>query len=340
METKAKGLTVLALMVMVLCAYALIAPAVAQPTPFMSYGHVYYENGTVCNGSVVNITNLNTDEEWSAEKNASSNYYQLILANGTDVNKSEILRFRVTCGSQSKKFNHTVTEGELNDGGIFNFNFTLVALTPDQQVWYLSSDDKPSDAPSANDSLTPHAKDNLMHKNEWAGTGTSFYLTPEEPAAWFYADTGAECGLNFGEHNWTAYIRTEGIETGDEAGTHLKVSVCKLDSGGNVTILAENTLELTVASAYTLWEINCIDNGTTTQDFGTGDWLAVRLWWIDAPAEKNLYIYYKAENERDSYIKSPSTDPGYPVPELPTIILISTGLLTLAGYVWLTKRRR
>ena len=128
METKTKGLTVLALVVMVLCAYALIAPAVAQPTPFMSYGHVYYENGTACNNPTVNITNWNTSEQWQATTNASSNYYQRILANGTDLNESEVLQFEVTSpdGSQSKVFNHTVTSAEINQGGLFNFSFALM----------------------------------------------------------------------------------------------------------------------------------------------------------------------------------------------------------------------
>lgn len=335
---KQKVLTVLALMVMVLCAYALIAPAVAQPTPttpFMSYGHVYYENDTVCNGSVVNITNLNMDEEWSAEKNASYNYYQLILANRTHVNKSEILQFSVTGGSQAKKFNHTVTEGELNDGGIFNFNITLVALTPSQQVWYLTPEPKPSGAHNATDSLT-HKVDNLLHKDIGKKTGgdRSFNLSSTE-VAWFYADTGAENGLSFGEYNWTIYIRTEAIESGEVG--NLTVEICKLDSGGNSTILAENTTNLTVTSAYTLWEMNCIDNGSTTQDFSAGDWLAVRLSWDCTAGE--LQIYYEIEEHSNSYVKSPSSDPGYPVPELPTLILFSSGLLILAGYVLLKQRK-
>jgi len=304
----------------------------------MSYGHVYYENGTVCNGSIVNITNLNTGGEWSAEKNASYNYYQRILTNGTHVNKSEILQFSVTCGSQAKKFNHTVTEGELNDGGIFNFNITLVALTPEQQVWYLSSDDKPSGAPLA-DGLT-HKVDNLLHKDIGKKTGgdRSFYLSSTE-VAWFYADTGAENGLSFGEYGWTTYIRTEKID-GDEIDHNLTVEICKLNkSTGDITVIANKTTKLNATTdAKHLWIITCEDNLSTTQDFSAGDWLAVRLSW-DCPTDP-LRIYYEIEEHSNSYVKSPSSDPGYPVPELPTIILISSGLLTLAGYVWLTKRRR
>jgi hypothetical protein len=208
------------------------------------------------------------------------------------------------------------------------------------QTWYLTGDNKPSGAPAASDGIDPHTRDALLNKSEAIGTwgGTRVDL-PFDNVAWFYADTGAKCDLGFGENSWTAYIRTEEIKIDDEAGTHLKVSICKLDSAGSVTILAEGTKELTVAGAYTLWEIDCMDMAGP-QDFNAEDWLAVRLWWIDAPEGKILRIYYKAKTDRDSYITSPSSDPGYPVPELPTIILFSTGLIALAGYVLLTKRRR
>ncbi|GAJ12993.1 unnamed protein product, partial [marine sediment metagenome] len=41
-----------------------------------------------------------------------------------------------------------------------------------------------------------------------------------------------------------------------------------------------------------------------------------------------------------SYTDSPSSEPGYPVPELPTIILLSLGLAGLGIYYWLRKRPR
>ena len=41
-----------------------------------------------------------------------------------------------------------------------------------------------------------------------------------------------------------------------------------------------------------------------------------------------------------SHITYPSNEPDYPVPELPTIILMSMGLLALAGYVVYSRSRR
>ena len=70
------------------------------------------------------ITNQNTGEVFTAETGVNYNYYQFMLANGTDVNAREILRFNVTSpdGEQSKIFDHTIDETEINNGGIFNFN--------------------------------------------------------------------------------------------------------------------------------------------------------------------------------------------------------------------------
>ena len=207
------------------------------------------------------------------------------------------------------------------------------------QTWYLTGE--PAGAPTANDGIDSHTKDALLNKSEGIGTwaGTRVDLPPDN-VAWFYADTGAKCDLGFGENSWTAYIRTEEIKIDDEAGTHLKVSICKLDGAGSVTILAEGTKELTVTdAAYTLWEVDCMDMAGP-QDFNAEDWLAVRLWWTDAPGGKNLRIYYKAETDRDSYITSPPSDPGYPVPELPTLVLFSAGLLILAGYAYMGRRNK
>jgi hypothetical protein len=81
----------------------LAAPAMAEPsTPFVIDGWVLYENGTACDNPAINITNLNTGAEWQAETNASYNYYQIVRANGTDLNVSETLRFSVT--SQKNEF--------------------------------------------------------------------------------------------------------------------------------------------------------------------------------------------------------------------------------------------
>ena len=61
---------------------------------------------------------------WQAETNATSNYYQLIL-DTTNVSAGNVLAFNVSDGTQFNTTNHTVTQSEINNGGLFNFNLTL-----------------------------------------------------------------------------------------------------------------------------------------------------------------------------------------------------------------------
>ena len=316
----------------VMMCITMVAPVVAQPTPFVIYGYVFDSGSNPCNGPTVQITNLNTSMSEYADNSSTSHYYQLVLANGTDLNASEVLRIKVTnsAGNQSKTMDYTVTSGNVSTGGKFNFDVTLE--TTNTQTWYLTSEPNATGTPTANDGLT-HKKDNLMHKGSRSGDGTSFSL-PSDEVAWFYADTGAECDLGFGVQPWEAHIRTEGIED-DELWHNLTVEICKLDNGtGDVTVLASHTQQLTAVGSKHLWNITC--NTTTTQDFSTGDWLAVRLSW-DCDTDP-LQIYYNATAGSDSYVESPSSDPGYPIPELPTVILFGFGLLVIAGYArWLRR---
>ena len=101
--------------------------SVLPPTSFMVYGYVFYENNTACNYPVVNITNVNTGKNWSAERNASTNYYQLVLSNTVDVMAGDTLRFdaKSPSGNQTKNIEHVITQDEIDNGGLYNFDITL-----------------------------------------------------------------------------------------------------------------------------------------------------------------------------------------------------------------------
>ena len=127
---KLKGLSILAIIVAV-ATCVLVAYASAPPTPFMISGWVNDSTDSPVNNPSVTITNLNTGKVFTAETDTSCNYYQFMLANGTDVNETETLQFDVKSqdGTQSKVFNHTVNGTEIDNGGIFNFNISLAAPT-------------------------------------------------------------------------------------------------------------------------------------------------------------------------------------------------------------------
>ena len=118
------------------------------PTPNLLTGWVFYENGTECNGPVVNVKNLNSGNEWQAETYDTSNYYELIL-DSYDKSVNDVLRFTATDGDATQKnvTDYTITQAELDDGGIFWFNHTLHTLDDTMHVasiemWYKKTGQK------------------------------------------------------------------------------------------------------------------------------------------------------------------------------------------------------
>ena len=127
-------------------------------TPFLIDGWVKYENGTVCSGPNVSITNANTSEEWVAESYTSSNCYQLIV-NSDDVRAGHLLRFNATSAnsSQSNATSYKLTQDDVDAGGIFNFNITLKKPTEALPVHNLNTSENFSSIQEAIDD--PDTKD-------------------------------------------------------------------------------------------------------------------------------------------------------------------------------------
>jgi hypothetical protein len=121
MNTRIIGVLFAALMCI-----TMVAPAMAQPSPFVINGYVSDSGGSPCNGPAVQVTNLNTGASWDAENDSTSNYYKLVL-DSDDVSAGDILRFDASGSSESKTVEHTVTQAEIDAGGLCDFNITLEA---------------------------------------------------------------------------------------------------------------------------------------------------------------------------------------------------------------------
>ncbi len=152
--------------------------------------------------------------------------------------------------------------------------------------------------------------------------GTSSYSLPDEiQTAWTAGP--AQCGLTIGAGTWTQsldYVApcdgTLGIGVYKKEGDiRLGLKVVAISSGTHSMIPAE---------------ITC-----SSEDFDTGQHLQLRMMWFTSVGEDALTITCGSVTK----LRSPSTDPGYPVPELSSLILFSVGLLALAGYVVYKKKR-
>ena len=205
----------------------------------------------------------------------------------------------------------------------------MVSASSGSQSWHLL--DVEYTGKIADDGTFPHHKDRFMNKTGNATKGTSTSL-PGKKTAWWYAGHPAQFdGVTFGENHWIVTINHS--KTG---GYTIFANVSKVnDSTGEVTYLANGSES---ASSLGVTIITCYDNPNTNQIFNANERLALRIYHNSTNA-RSIY-YYNVTKEYYSNLTSPTSDPGYPVPELPTIILVSAGLLILAGYVYVGRRSK
>ena len=186
---------------------------------------------------------------------------------------------------------------------------------------------------SALDGQTPHVLDETMHvTGGCSGSYTEVTISNGHPAWWY--DKKAQVNGSFGtsaENNWQLKI----YHPSDLAGKKLFGEVWLVwDNGTLVKKLASGSG--TIKAGYGTTSVDLPDNPGENQDFKVDQRLAVKVYTDDATGFK---IYY-AGVSGCSELESPPSDPGFPVPELPTIILMSTGLLALAGFVVYSRSRR
>ena len=109
---------VVLILVAMLCA-ACAASAIAQTTPFVISGYIFNPDGSPCNEPEVYIMDLTTGANWTAAVHPTSNYYRLLL-NSSSVSTGNILRFNISCSSQSKTDEYNITRSDIDNGGITN----------------------------------------------------------------------------------------------------------------------------------------------------------------------------------------------------------------------------
>jgi len=124
-------------LVSMLIAACMMVPAGAQPTSVFIYGYAFDTENEPVNNPNVTVTNLDTGDVFTAETNASSNYYQIVLENGSEVKEGDTLRIMAKKMLDDGPYNpenytyslnvtdYEITTTEINSGGIFDFNLTL-----------------------------------------------------------------------------------------------------------------------------------------------------------------------------------------------------------------------
>jgi len=184
------------------------------------------------------------------------------------------------------------------------------------QTWYLDSDSHP-------------AGERYMWKNDTLNCSGQVNVGLL-PRTWV-ADKPAQCDVTFPSGTWNGQLKWEaGIALSDNVyyriGIYNSTTNTFTIRGYNYTLLSLALSTDPVTEPFSI---------TTDEPFTVheGEYLAFQF------KSASISIGRDIITDGDSWIKSPDSDPGYPVPEFSTLLLMSTGLLALAGYVGLRRRR-
>ncbi len=189
----------------------------------------------------------------------------------------------------------------------------IASATTASQLWYLD--------------ITCHpAAGKVMEKAWGAQSGWVQVLAGDHPM--WLAENAAQCDVTFPSGAWVVELRTDSDwgSGGDN---------CDVTVGGWDT-----------ASGW--YDISTTTESTVVWDSGQNI-LKVELQTGSATIYKDDYLALKIENndsashtvytDGGSSVRSPDTDPGYPIPELPVAILLGLGLVGLAGYLGIREYR-
>lgn len=192
--------------------------------------------------------------------------------------------------------------------GMQHKGVTIVLLqSPSAQTWYLHSDD-------------------VMYKGVTDKTEGSVLIGASESNIWI-SDETASTDVTFASSTWTGRVAFTSAPTGAhtftvETGSSTDGS--DFTAGGPDATLTGNG-DATVFSYTTDAASFTVPNG---------EYLAIKI------TNNSGSGYNVTTGLISSYTNAPSTDPGYPIPELATIILLGSGLICLGGYLIFKRRMK
>lgn len=191
------------------------------------------------------------------------------------------------------------------------------------QTWYLTD----TAAGIHADDGAAHVCDDIMHKVELPCQANSYQIRGTD-IAWWYSENSAEFDVTFDEDNWYAELYLGVWGSGN-----LQAQVWSIDESGHMErLLAEGVEHITSFFPHKV-TIECGDYEPTEQTVLEDHRLALRLDFEPDGINDLLLLFTCSECCGASRLHSPETDPGFPIPELPAIVLLAGGLGCIGGYM-------
>jgi hypothetical protein len=192
----------------------------------------------------------------------------------------------------------------------------LGALAAGSQIWYLGSG-------------SSSAGYTMVKQN--ASTQSGSVTVPVGGTVVWIANQVSQ-GVTFSSGTWFADIATDAVW--GTFGTDCVVKIGRWGSGG--------FSEFSLTQAYQgQWSeaaathILKVDVQMISEEVEDSDYLALQI----TNNSGSQRVIYTGEGSQASCLKSPQTDPGYPLPELAAGVLFGIGLIGLGGFVLLRRKR-
>jgi hypothetical protein len=146
------------------------------------------------------------------------------------------------------------------------------------------------------------------------------------------ADEAAESGVTFPSGAWKIEIATE-ADWGTN-GSNCLATFGMWNGSVYTPFTTLNLVSVGWSSGSVAYNFK-LDKQLGSMTIPTGSFLAVQITNNDS----KKHTIYTDETEKASCVTSPQTDPGYPLPELAAVVLLGTGLLGLALFVFIRRKK-
>jgi hypothetical protein len=241
---------------------------------------------------------------------------------GVASGESKIFSETITVPAGTSEGTYVFTVSALDDKGVsYGDEINKIrVVNPGPQTWQLDSE---TASPEYQMERTGGPGDN--------GQTGSVLLTSTASAIWI-ADEAAADDVTFTSGAWVVELATDGdwgtfgsacsIDVGEWDGTSLRI----------FGIAHTGNLEWNEVTRSYILRIE-VQAGSET--ILKGNWLAIQVTNEDTID----HTVYTGEFKDASCVRSPQTDPGYPLPEMSAIILLGLGLTTLAVFAIIKRKK-
>lgn len=178
-----------------------------------------------------------------------------------------------------------------------------------------------------------HQYDLIMTKEGPTSSTANWFKIGPDNESWWFTNYSAECNLTFPAGVWNVTFLTQLDNTSDKSKS-VEVHLWRLFENGTANEIINKSEVVDIKGEK--WHTVILSPNAI--DVNKGERIALSFKWA-SDANERVWIGCDS-TARDSTLTSPPSSPAWPVPKLSTLILFSTGLIALAGYVLLAKRRK